>query len=618
MKTKIILSLTGILVSLFTPLAVLVPRASAILADTCVWTGLGTGTEDAAAKTWTYEASDPLNWSGCDNGTVPESGDTLEFPANLTTITPSDPLLNNSMGDWKYVVNNGFVGMDFAGINFTGDTGTDCTVYNDMYTIAGNDITLSGDVSNSATGNCVSQYGHFSVLDLSITTSADISLTVDLQDTVAPITGNTLTFGANTLSFCDVLDANRADRYPNIYTKLTGTGVLTIACQANWSPTTLDTFGDVVVESNTYFSGSIVAMGASATRTYTFKSGAQFNFYESLGKVEEFKSNIVFVGAGTTSGYCKSYACSGADYVSVPGLRGSFSNYKWDPVAKKSTYYGVNFTGDMTLSADTIFNGNSDLTISGAISGAFKIGALTGSRGKVILQSTSNQSSTPNGTIEPARYDYALTDQGYDLTVNYGQDAVLKSTEEILFLVTVQDGGKLKGVGKVKGIDVLTGGTLAPGNSPGCIVSNGDLTLSGSYDVEIAGTTACTEHDQTDVTGAVDVTDGTLNTTILNSFVPKLNDTFVIIKNDAADAVTGTFAGLVEGASIEKTGVTYQISYKGGDGNDVVLTATAIPAAVTTPDTGIGQIMQSPITTLLAVMLSAGALLAIKRIQSAK
>ena len=175
MKTKITLSLAGILVSLLTPLAVLVPQASAV-ADTCTWTGLGTGTEDAAAKTWTYEASDPLNWSGCDNGAVPESGDTLEFPVNLTAITPTDPLMNNSANDWKYVVNNGFVGISLAGINFTGDTGTDCTVYNDMYTIAGNDITLTGDVSNSATGNCVTQYGHFSAMDLSITTTADISL----------------------------------------------------------------------------------------------------------------------------------------------------------------------------------------------------------------------------------------------------------------------------------------------------------------------------------------------------------------------------------------------------------------------------------------------------------
>jgi hypothetical protein len=281
-------------------------------------------------------------------------------------------------------------------------------------------------------------------------------------------------------------------------------------------------------------------------------------------------------------------------------------------------YFPITISGSITLSSAMVLTLNSDTTITGAITGNYAISHLPGSHGSLIMESSDNQSATPNGTIEPERYDYALIESGYDQNLIYGQNGILTEAEEILFKVVVLEGGVLKGIGTVAGIDVQTGGILAPGNSPGCIVSNGDLTLAGSYNVEIAGTTACTEHDQTDVTGAVDVTGATLDVSILNSYIPKLNDTFVIIKNDAADAVTGTFTGLVEGASIVKDSVTYQISYIGGDGNDVVLTATAVPAAVTTPDTGIGQIMQSPIMTLVAVMLSAGMLVGIKRIQSAK
>ena len=616
MKTKITLTLTGLLVSFLTPLAVLVPQASAA-ADTCTWTGLGTGVEDITAKTWTFNVSDVANWSVCDNGNLPEAGDILIFPANLADVDPTDANINDS--EWKYIVSNDLLaGTSFAGIQFTGDAGSDCSVYDDQYAIVGNAIGLSGDVANSTIGTCAGNYNHLPYLDLSITTSADISISVSVQDQVAPHTGNTLNFGAHNFSLCDVADTSRTSRNPYFYTGVTGTGTITFACSTNWNPSVTDTFGDVVVESSVYLNGSVANLGKSATRTFTFKDGAQIYLNDSSGTVEEFKSNIVFEGSGANTSYCKSTACTGADNVVVTGSRGNVYNYTYDVDTQKSTYYGVNFTGDITLSDDTVFSPASDMTISGAVSGDFTVGVVPGSRGKIIMQSSDNQSGTPNGTIKSERYDFALSDPGYDVYVQYGQNAILTEAEEIANKITVYEGGILKGVGKVAGIDVQTGGTLAPGNSPGCIVSNGDLTLSGSYDIEIAGKTVCTEYDQTDVTGAVDVTGGTLNVAFLSSFVPALNDEFMIIKNDAADAVTGTFTGLVNGASVVVAGITFQINYDGGDGNDVTLTATAVPATVTTPDTGIGQIMQSPIMTLIAVMLSAGMLLGIKRIQSAK
>src|ERR1051326_2950916 len=50
---------------------------------------------------------------------------------------------------------------------------------------------------------------------------------------------------------------------------------------------------------------------------------------------------------------------------------------------------------------------------------------------------------------------------------------------------------------------------------------------------------------------------------------------FPIIDNDGTDPVVGTFAGLPEGATFKAGSYTYWITYKGGDGNDVVLTAGA-------------------------------------------
>ena len=63
--------------------------------------------------------------------------------------------------------------------------------------------------------------------------------------------------------------------------------------------------------------------------------------------------------------------------------------------------------------------------------------------------------------------------------------------------------------------------------------------------------------------------------------MPVAGNAFTIIANDGADAVVGTFAGLAEGATIILNGVTLVISYVGGTGNDVVLTAQA--AAVVAP-----------------------------------
>jgi hypothetical protein len=46
-----------------------------------------------------------------------------------------------------------------------------------------------------------------------------------------------------------------------------------------------------------------------------------------------------------------------------------------------------------------------------------------------------------------------------------------------------------------------------------------------------------------------------------------------IINNDSTDAVVGMFA---QGSSVTSGGDTFSINYAGGDGNDVVLTASAV------------------------------------------
>lgn len=83
--------------------------------------------------------------------------------------------------------------------------------------------------------------------------------------------------------------------------------------------------------------------------------------------------------------------------------------------------------------------------------------------------------------------------------------------------------------------------------------------------------------------GHVSLGNATLSLTL--GFAPSVGTSFNIINNDFTDAVSGTFAGLSEGATITAGGDLLKVSYVGGDGNDVVLSVTATAAAVPEPGT---------------------------------
>src|SRR5204862_3883312 len=78
-----------------------------------------------------------------------------------------------------------------------------------------------------------------------------------------------------------------------------------------------------------------------------------------------------------------------------------------------------------------------------------------------------------------------------------------------------------------------------------------------------------TDYDQLNVTGTVNLGGATLVATGTISTVT--GSQIVIINNDGADAVNGTFGSLAEGGAVIVNGHEFRITYHGGDGNDVVL-----------------------------------------------
>jgi len=167
--------------------------------------------------------------------------------------------------------------------------------------------------------------------------------------------------------------------------------------------------------------------------------------------------------------------------------------------------------------------------------------------------------------------------------------------------VTVASGGLLKGNGGVSSLAVQSGGTVAPGHSPGCIAAT-SLMLSGTYLAQVGGVNACTDYDQLQISNSIDLTNGILQLNLLSGFTPTIGQSFTIINNSGNNAIIGTFNGLPEGATFTSGNSTFKITYTGGNGNDVVVTAVVpVVSAVTpgSPNTGLTAVRAHPLITLL-------------------
>ena len=143
--------------------------------------------------------------------------------------------------------------------------------------------------------------------------------------------------------------------------------------------------------------------------------------------------------------------------------------------------------------------------------------------------------------------------------------------------VSVAGGATLGGSGTIGGtVNVAAGGTLAPGDSS--MLATGPLTLNAGsvLAIDIREATAGSGYDQVRVSGGVRLGGVTLGATLAvnaSGLVLPGPRSFIIVDNDGSDPVTGTFAGLPEGATFAAGAYSFQITYSGGTGNDVVLTS---------------------------------------------
>lgn len=124
---------------------------------------------------------------------------------------------------------------------------------------------------------------------------------------------------------------------------------------------------------------------------------------------------------------------------------------------------------------------------------------------------------------------------------------------------------------------VISSGTLTSPTGVLNLSASLTLTANGAYGCKIGGALpGANGHDQLNVTGTVNLGNARVAPIPWAGFRPAVGDTFLIIKNDGADAVNGTFLDAPEGSIFSgPLNSAYQISYVGGDGNDVTIKRVA-------------------------------------------
>lgn len=255
----------------------------------------------------------------------------------------------------------------------------------------------------------------------------------------------------------------------------------------------------------------------------------------------------------------------------------------------------VTSSSNIALQANTrLYSDVSALTLSGVISGAFSVGKVGAN--VVTLSGANTYTGGTSVTVG-------------SLIVNN-----TTGTGTGTGAVTVSNSGTLLGgVGTITGaVTVNSGSRISPGATGGnsigkFTVGNGGattgLTLSGTMLTNLSvptGTSpfaAGTNYDQVSVVGALTLNStSALSLALTDNYGMTVGDVYYIALNDGTDAISGTFNGITEGASVaDNAGDTYTISYAGnGDGgsigNDISLTVTGI-VPVPEPATILGGIL---------------------------
>lgn len=573
------------------------PRRLALF---CLGILLSTLPLSAATRTWTGTSSNLWSVAANWGGTAPVAGDDLVFPAGAAN--------QSTMNDFA-------AGTSFNSIAITGGS----------YTLAGNAITLgAGGLSVSVPLQQISlpitlgtsQMWQTTAITADFTDSGTINLngatlTLAISSTFNPtiLSGVISGAGAIVKTTGGELRVDGANTYTGTTTVNAGyflAGNATAAGVADGTPAN----GTIINVNSSFSVTNGVTLGnewISATGFGQSGNGALQN--ASCGNAT-YTGPIVLSGAvkisacgpggsivfnGPISGSPTSIDIFGTSPISFNNAANSFSGQlNIDTFGTPNTVnvgatnaipaavtvdVGANETLALNNFNDTIAGltgagnvslGSGLLTISGTSTGTFS-GVISGTGSVTLGGAQSLTLSGPNTAMG------TLTDNGSTLVIA-GATAAWPGP-------VVLNNGSAAGLASGATIGPLTvnsGAQVTPGGGGSATANTGNLTFAsgGVYHALITGT-AAGAFSRLNVTGTVTLGGATLS--VSPSGGPYAAGTqFTIIDNDGVDPVTGTFAGLAQGATISAGGQSYSISYTAGTGNDVVLTVLAATTPTTT------------------------------------
>jgi len=147
-------------------------------------------------------------------------------------------------------------------------------------------------------------------------------------------------------------------------------------------------------------------------------------------------------------------------------------------------------------------------------------------------------------------------------------------------------------------VSIQSGGHLAPGNSPGVVTINGDLSLLvGSFlDIQLAGTDAG-EFDEVYANESLSLSDSNLSVELIDGYIPQINDTWAIVTMTNGSQSTGQFGNLLTSLDgydyLIADGYQFRVDYNVGlNNNQIFLTVVPEPASM-------GILLASAATLLL-------------------
>src|SRR5580700_5526470 len=479
----------------------------------------------------TFNNNGTATWSGANGVMTLENGAIVNNPA--------------TMGVWNYTNDSvlAFAGGNAVAFNNAGNVektaGTATTtigvLFNNSATVNGN----SGTMTFSAGGNCGSSCAG--------TYTAGASGTINFPSGVftqsGPINGaGTVNFNGATMDFGTGTETISTAKVNLIAGILGGAspGILNFATLLNW------TGGSIC----SGVSGASCVVGTNAV----VNANAGINFPASANVVisnRTFNNN----GTATWSGANGVMTLENGAIVNNPATTGVW-----------------NYTNDSVLA----FAGGNAVAFNNAGNVEKTAGTATTTIG-VPFNNTGTVSAN-SGTLS---FSSTFTQTAGSTFVG---SATIAGPPNLNY-----QGGTITGLGTYTGNVLNTGATLAPGVgtttaaltiATGVGSGNYNQGASASYDVKLGGTTAGTQFDQTNMSGAGTLA-GTLNVSLINGFVPASGNSFMIMTMASR---SGQFN--VTNLPALPNGLTWTVTYNPGS---VVLsiggmaTAASIAATSGTP-----------------------------------